>query len=145
MRYGRWCSLYLGGGLLTEITIEELRRAQARMREKMAVKSRTQHPQRHRSDATVNRYVSFIRHVLALAVKDGLIDRNPASAVAWFPEANKTRFLSGDELGRLHGVMATKDWQLVALAVETGLRQSEQFELRWDCFNLENGVLTVPL
>ena len=41
--------------------------------------------------------------------------------------------------------MKSEDWNLVALAIETGLRQSEMFGLRWDCVDIENGVLTVPL
>jgi integrase len=80
-----------------------------------------------------------------LAVKDGKLIQNPASGLKFFPEVKKTRFLSGDELERLHGVMSKKDWKLVALAIETGLRRGEQFRLRWDQVDLQNGVLTLPL
>ena len=145
VRYGRWWSLYLGGRLLTEITIEELRRAQSRMRAKRTLNTTTRQLQRHWADSTINRYFSFIRHVLALAAKDGHIARNPASAVTLFPEQNRTRFLSEGELRRLHGVMEPEDWRLVAFAVESGLRQGEQFSCRWDQVDLENGVLTLPM
>ena len=49
------------------------------------------------------------------------------------------------ELEQLRGVMQPCDWHLVAFAVETGLRRGEQFHLRWDQVDLENGVLTLPL
>jgi integrase len=39
----------------------------------------------------------------------------------------------------------SNDWKLVAFAIETGLRRGEQFRLRWDQGDLENGVLTLPL
>jgi integrase len=41
--------------------------------------------------------------------------------------------------------MYPEDWNLVAFAIETGLRQGEQFGLRWEWVDLENGVLTVPM
>ena len=97
------------------------------------------------SDATINRHFAFLRHVLMLAVKDGKLTQNPVSGLKFFPEVKRTRFLSGDELVRLRGVMQQGDWKLVALAIETGLRRGEQFRLRWDQVDLENGVLTLPL
>src|SRR5262249_34575960 len=33
---------------------------------------------------------------------------------------------------------------MVAVAIHTGLRQSEQFHLRWEHVDFANGVLTVP-
>ena len=65
--------------------------------------------------------------------------------VKFFPEVNRTRFLTDEELGRLRYVMAPEDWNLVAFAIETGLRQGEQFPLRWDQVDLENGILTIPM
>jgi integrase len=57
----------------------------------------------------------------------------------------RTRFLSEDELARLRGVMQQSRWELVAFAIETSLRRGEQFRLRWDQADLENGVLTPSL
>lgn len=41
--------------------------------------------------------------------------------------------------------MDRKDWELIALAVKTGLRWKEQFRLCWDQVDLEVGLLTLPL
>ena len=41
--------------------------------------------------------------------------------------------------------MQQHDWELVAFAIETGLKRGEQFRLRWDQVDLGNGVLTLPL
>ena len=41
--------------------------------------------------------------------------------------------------------MILEDWKLVAVAIETGLRRGEQFQLQWNQVDLENGVLTLPM
>ncbi len=140
----RWC-LYLGTRLLSAVSTEDLRHIQAKMRAALKPHAKTKQLERRWSDATINRHFAFIRHCCSLAVKDNKITRNPVSGVTFFPEQNRTRFLSEDELRRLHGVMKSEDWNLVALAIESGLRQSEMFGLRWDCVDIENGVLTIPL
>jgi hypothetical protein len=68
------------------------------------------------SDATINRHFAFLRHVLMLAVKDGKLTQNPMSGLKFFPEVKRTRFLTGDELERLKGLMDESDWKLVALS-----------------------------
>lgn len=148
-RYGRRWSLLLGKRMLADVSREDLRQVQAKMRAKLKARpenaSKDFQPSRLWSDATINRHFAFLRHVLMLAVKDGKLTQNPVSGLKFFPEMKRTRFFSGDELERLHGVMAKSDWKLVAFAIETGLRRGEQFRLRWDQVDLENGVLTLPL
>jgi integrase len=148
-RYGRRWSLLLGKRLLTDVSREELGQVQAKMRAKMKSlpKGAPKGTQQKRlwSDATINRHFAFLRHVLMLAVKDGKLTQNPMSGLKFFPEVKRTRFLTGDELERLKGLMDESDWKLVAFAIETGLRREEQFRLKWDQVDLENGVLTLPL
>ena len=110
-----------------------------------SVHIQTKQLQRQWKDATINRHFAYIRHIFTLAVNDGKLDRNPMTGVKLFPESNRTIFLSNDELVRLSAIMAPEHWRLVAFAVETGLRRSEQFSLRWDHVNLESGVLTIPI
>ncbi|MGH2360420.1 MAG: tyrosine-type recombinase/integrase [bacterium] len=144
-RYGRRWSLYLGARSLTDLTTEDIRLVQARMRAKLKPQKKEQPLRRLWSDATVNRHVAFIGHVLRLAITDGKLARHPLQGIKKLPEATRTRFLTDAELSGLRNVMARADWQLVAFAVETGLRRGEQFSLRWDQVDLENGVLTLPL
>ena len=135
--------------MLADVSREDLRQVQAKMRAK--IKPRPTNvpeefqPKRLWSDATINRHFAFLRHVLMLAVKDSKLTQNPVSGLKFFPEVKRTRWLAGDELERLRGVMHQSDWKLVAFAIETGLRRGEQFRLRWDQVDLENGVLTLPL
>ena len=145
----RWSLWPLGKRLLSEITSEDLKRFQVQLRAKLkprpANAPKDFRPKRMWGDSTLNRFFSFLKHALMLAVKDSKLARNPVIGVKPFPEVTKTRFVSEEELIRLQGVMAPKDWKLVALAVETGLRREEQFRLRWDQVDLEVGLLTLPL
>jgi integrase len=138
-RYGRRWSLLLGKRLLAQITVDDLRRIQAKMR------SKKKREQRILSDATINRHFAFLRHVLMLAVKDGKLAGNPVSAIKILPEERRTRFLTSGELAKLETIMLPEDWRFVAFAIETGLRREEQFQLRWDQIDLETGVITIPL
>jgi len=133
--YGRFWSKLLGRRLLTEIAPDELRRIQAKM---MAKKKRT--PQ------TINRYFAGLRRVLNLAIAEGLLVTNPVKAVKFFPEpSGRLRFLSYIEIAELKKKLTHEEWLIVAFALETGLRLTEQFKARWDCVDLERGILTVPL
>jgi integrase len=148
--YNRRFSLgSLGPKRLTDITSEDVKRLQTVMRLKLKPRNpkAPNHvpPERKWSDGTVNRHMGYLKHCLALAVKDEKITRNPFAGIKFFPEVSTTRFLSEEELIRLQSVMNPKDWPLVALAVETGLRREEQFKLRWEFVDLETGLLTLPL
>jgi len=147
--YNRRWSLWFGRQLLTEITTDTLRqhqrRLQLKMRPRPAQAPKTWQPKRQWSDATINRFFAYLKHAYNLALKDNKVTRNPVAGIKFFPEVSKTRFLSDEELTRLRGVMAPKDWPLIALAVETGLRREEQFGLEWKHVDLETGILTLPM
>ncbi|MEO6306535.1 MAG: tyrosine-type recombinase/integrase [Nitrospiraceae bacterium] len=93
---------------------------------------------------TVVHYLKALRHVLNLAVRNGLIDRNPFARVQLVKVKNgKTRFLTPEEeacllekLGPIYGPWAR-------LAVLTGLRLGEQFRLRWADVDLDRGLITL--
>ncbi|GKS64842.1 integrase [Nitrospira sp.] len=148
-RYNRRWSLWFGPRGLSEVTATELRQFQRRLQLKMrpqpAQAPKTWQPKRQWSDGTINRHFAYLKHVYNLALKDGKVTRNPVAGVKLFPEVSKTRFLSDEELTRLCGVMDSKDWQFVALAVETALRREELFGLRWEHVDCETGVLTLPM
>jgi integrase len=93
----------------------------------------------------VNRYMGFLRRVLNKAVRDGKLASNPVSRIKMFREpAGKTRFLSPEEETMLCEKAGAPYAGWVRLAILTGLRQMEQFSLRWEHVDLERGVLTLP-
>ena len=87
--------------------------------------------------ATVNRELSFLRRVFSVALANGLVERNPVNAVKFFREpSGRVRFLTEDEEPRLHEQLDPSQWPIVEFAFNTGLRQSEEFGLRWKHVNL---------
>ena len=115
--YGRFWSKFLGRKLLTELAADELRHIQAKMKAKQ-----------NRSTQTINRYFAALRHILNLAIAEGYLATNPVKGVKFFPETNgRLRFLSEAEITRLREKLSPEHWPVVAFALETGLRLSEQF------------------
>jgi len=134
-QYGRFWSKLLGRKLLSEISPNELRHIQAKMQAKGK-----------RSSRTINRYFAGLRRILNLAIAEGYLTTNPVKAVKFFAEpTGRLRYLTDMEIARLREVLPPEHWFTVAFAIETGLRLSEQFHARWDCVDMDQGILTVPL
>ena len=134
-RYGKFWSKLLGRKLLTEITADDLRHIQAKMKQKGT-----------RTARTINRYFGALRRILNLAIADGLLSADPVKGVKFFSEpVGRLRFLSDMEISSLRDTLPPEHWSIVAFALETGLRLTEQFHSRWDCLNTEQGILTIPL
>jgi site-specific recombinase XerD len=94
--------------------------------------------------ATVNRELAFIKRVFTVAIADGMADSNPVRAVRLFRENNaRVRFLTDEEEKRLRGEIGDDNWPLVAIALHTGLRQAEQFNLKWEDVDFGTRQITV--
>jgi integrase len=133
IRFGRkWNSLYPRAGL-NALTPAALEKARALLTEE------------GRTPQTVNRYMAFLRRVLNKAVRDGKIANNPVSRLKMVREyAGKTRFLSPDEENRLCDALGPDYAVWVRIALLTGMRQLEQFSLRWTDVDLTRGLITLP-
>ena len=100
-------------------------------------KVRHETPTRHeeaRSPATVNRELTILSRVMALAVDAGHISENPCRRVRRFKEDNaRVRFLDEDEESRLMKQIGGRELlrSVVIFALNTGLRRGEIFGLRW--------------
>ena len=107
-----------------------------------------------------NHCLARLRQILNFAVACGHIQSNPADGTAFNRRPKLTRFLSRDEVGRLHEVLdrqtRSRDRQqadIVRLLLLTGCRRGEILGLRWsevrdDMLALgdsKTGPRTVPL
>ena len=94
-------------------------------------------PERHRTPATVNRYLAILSHAFTVAIKEWQwIDSNPLLKVTKPKEPRGiVRYLDGDERARLLDACRTSGNPDLALAVvlslATGARQAEVMGLRW--------------
>lgn len=99
--------------------------------------------------ATCNRYVSFLRRVYSLAVRDDLVPSNPCLKVPELEEDNerKRHLLPGEEdrlLAAFHERFTPAEWRLVELAILTGMRRGEQFGLRREKVFVDLGYCEAP-
>jgi site-specific recombinase XerD len=98
--------------------------------------------------ATVNRYRALISLVFRLAIESGKVRENPARLVKHRQENNaRVRWLSPEEETRLRAVISEicpEHMPELDLALNTGLRLGEMYELLWENVNLPRRVLTIP-
>jgi len=98
--------------------------------------------------ATANRYRALLSLTYRLAIRNGKAKENPARLVPHRLEDNaRIHFLSADEEARLRGAIETKCPERMPefdLALNTGLRVSEQYGLLWEDVSLPLRMLTIP-
>ena len=85
-----------------------------------------------------NHALDLLRQIMNFAVACGHIDANPARGVKRNRRSALTRFLSREEIGRLHKVLDEQSGKsreqqadIIRLLLLTGCRRSEIVQLRW--------------
>lgn len=102
------------------------------------------------SNATVNRYVAFVRRVFNLALRwEAYEGRNPAQHAEMRREHNRERFLTEVELRALF--MALRDEpnksaaHVLAFLAATGARKGEALGAKWEHIDYQRRLWTVPV
>lgn len=105
------------------------------------------------SAATINRYVAWFHHVLKIEVDSGRLKQNPCALFVRSAKrggqklvesrAPEEEFSLAEEaaLARALGPYA----DVPTFAIQTGLRQAEQFNLRWSDLDLAKGRGRIPM
>jgi len=100
------------------------------------------------SPATMNRYRALLSLTYRLAIRNGKVKENPARQVRHRLENNaRIRFLSAEEETKLRAAIEAACPERISeleLALNTGLRMSEQYRLRWQDVSLTRRTLTIP-
>ncbi len=95
-------------------------------------------------DATVNRGLSVLRHVLFWAVDESLIQTNPMSRVPLVRERRLKRpVMSLDEEDRLLPLLPDHLHRIVIAALDTGMRRGEILKQCWEDIDLSRKILSV--
>jgi integrase len=97
--------------------------------------------------ATMNRQRALLSLTYRLAIRNGKVKENPARQVRHRLENNaRIRFLSPEEETKLRAAMEAACPERIAeleLALNTGLRRSEQYRLCWQDVSLARRTLTI--
>ena len=96
-----------------------------------------------------NHALDLLRQIMNFAIERGHLDTNPARSVERNPGRVLTRFLSRDEIARLHRVLDSQtrhnrreQADIIRLLLLTGCRRSEIVRLRWSEVDRDKLVLT---
>lgn len=118
---------------LTKGLTEEFRRARQAERPEKPVK-----------DATVNRDLSVLRHLLYWAVDERLLAANPLTRLRLARERRTRRqILSVAEEQKLLAAAPEHLRAMILAALDTGMRRGEITRQRWEDIDLARGVLSV--
>jgi integrase len=97
--------------------------------------------------ATANRYKAFLSLAFRLGIENGKCTGNPARFVRRLRENNeRVRFLTEEEEKRLRDAIQTEFPEHMAdldIALNTGMRKSEQYGLNWKDVDLEARRVTL--
>ena len=95
-----------------------------------------------------NHALDLLRQIMNFAIERGHLDTNPARSVERNPGRVLTRFLSRDEIARLHRVLdgqtrhsRREQADVIRLLLLTGCRRSEIVRLRWSEVDRDKLVL----
>lgn len=102
------------------------------------------------SNATVNRYTAFVRRVFNVALRWEVYEgRNPAQHAEMRREHGRERFLTDNELVALFRSLDLEPSRTAACAIAllaaTGARRGEALGAKWEHFDFERRIWTVPL
>ncbi len=100
--------------------------------------------------ATVNREISFLKHLFSKAVEWGYLNKNPTQGVKQLKEPpGRIRYLEVGEIERLLKAIDSLPRErgrylrpMVVVAINTGLRKREILQLRWKDVDFQERRLT---
>lgn len=136
---------YFGNRRLISITYGDLEAFRAH---RIATPTRYNTP---RKLSTVNKEMGFLRRMFTVAVRDGLIPKNPFAfgdpLVRPGDELPKTRTLTREEEARLLAACDTPTRRelrsFVILLLDTGMRRNEAIQLLWTDVDLAAGLVEI--
>lgn len=97
------------------------------------------------STSRVNRYLAGLSGLYHRLIDWGMhIGDNPVRKVRRFRESpGRIRYLTREELDRLRPACNPELWAAVTLAIHTGMRAAELFDLLWRDVDMENRIIHV--
>jgi site-specific recombinase XerD len=96
--------------------------------------------------STTNRWRALLSALFKRAVRDGHVTANPVRAVPAFQENNaRIAYLTTEDETVIREALPASYRPHFDVSINTGLRWSEQMNLRWRDVDVLTGIITIPL
>ena len=100
------------------------------------------------SNATINRYVSFLSVGFNLAIDDNLLEKNPCRRLEGLEEPKETvKFYTKKEKDKIIAVLDLEEFEryknFVLAVFYTGLRIANIQYMRWEWFDFKNNIINI--
>jgi len=123
---------YLGNYKLDQITRFIIERFRINRKDNDSVK-----------DSTINLEMSFLSHILNIAVNDGIIEKNPCSGITRYKlKKSKRKILTGKEIALVLNSLKGKDRLMILISLLVGLRLNETLKLEKKDIDLNKNLIT---
>ncbi len=101
--------------------------------------------QNGRTKSTCNRYLQLLKRMFNLAIEEGYVEDNPVRKVKLYSEKDnlKERILTEDEERRLMEICSDSLRPILVVALNTGMRRAEIFNLQWNQIDLKSKRIKV--
>jgi integrase len=120
---------FFGGRYLFSITQRDIEEYKAKRKEGL-------------KPATVNRELATLKTLFTKAIQWGVLRSNPAGNVRFFKENNcRLRYLEKEEINKLIQECSARLRPIIIVALNTGMRRGEIFNLKWRDIDFQNDVL----
>ena len=95
--------------------------------------------------STANRYIALLKKMLNMAIEEGYIKQNPTIKIKLYPEQDtiKERILTEDEEAKLKAASTSHLRSIITIALNSGMRPTEIFNLEWKHVDLTRRMITV--
>ena len=133
-RHIRTLSAFFGNLLLSQLTKERVEEFKQLRKERVTFKGTPVNA------ATCNRELACLRHLLKLAVEEGMLEAAPPVRL-YREHGERERALSEEEFQRLLAVSPRHLQRLLLCGYETGMRAGEIKRLTWDKVDLKTGFI----
>ena len=95
--------------------------------------------------ATANREMATLKIIFTKAIDWGFIEDAPTKRISFFKENNaRVRFLTKAEIDRLLSNCSGYLKDAIVIVLNTGLRRSELFNMKWEYIDFDRGLITIP-
>ncbi|MDA8299761.1 MAG: site-specific integrase [Deltaproteobacteria bacterium] len=93
---------------------------------------------------SINIEIATLHSLFAFCIKNGIIDKNPASGIKKLNELSRLKTLSDSDIDKLIAGATNKlTRDLITFLIYTGCRKGEALNLKWDDVDLQNDVIAV--